>query len=359
MSRTAYRCETSERGFSLIEVLVAMAITVIVMSSVFALLTKGQRSFDREPEIADLQQNARAGLDAISRDLTNAGYRTPPTIAVLWADGGGTTPDEITIVYGDPLFPTVWSLSCAEQNGPCNTIDSSSVLWVDHETYDPPQSDPTAPFIDGDALVVMESTDCNGDGEVGIVPFDLTQDPEMVGGKLKFQHNPGGGSDMNLPGGFNNEVTADCAVIGVFNVVQYRVNPLPPADNPSLERRNLGTGEDWAPLAANIEDFQVQYGIGEGGAWTDTPPLPDPNNPDTWIGRVSLTIRGRSESNNLEGGTTAFAASPEDTFIRQTYTTTMSLRNVVGNMEEFRVLNPGSWTPPPGALVPAPPPGNP
>ncbi len=347
MSRTA-------QGFSLIEVMVSMFITMIVMSSVFALLTKGQRSFDREPEIAELQQSARAGLDSISRQLANAGFRTPPTVAIMAADGGGMTPDEITIVYGDPLFPTVSSLSCAEQNGPCNTISSSSVLWMDHDSFDPPQNDPTAPFADGMALIVIESDDCNGDGAVGVVPFELTKDPEMVGGKLKFQHNPGQSGDLNLPAGFNDQIIADCAVVGMFNVVQFRINPLPPADNPALERRNLGAGEDWIPLAANIEDFQVQYGIGDAGGWVASPPLADPTDPDTWIGRVSLSLRARSESTGLQGGTTAFAASPEDTFIRQTYTTTMTLRNVVSNIEEYKILNPGSGSGPIG--TPGPPP---
>ena len=41
-----------DKGFTLIEVLVALLITVIVMASVFMLLQKGQDSFRREPEVA-------------------------------------------------------------------------------------------------------------------------------------------------------------------------------------------------------------------------------------------------------------------------------------------------------------------
>ena len=263
MRRTARCSKTSAHGFSLIEVLVALTITLIVMSSVFSLLTKGQRSFEREPEIAELQQNARAGLDAVARDLTTAGYRTPPNIAIQWADGGGNTPDEITIIYGDPLFPTVESLPCSEQGGgPCNTIGNSAVLYVDQNSFKPAQVDPEASYPDGTRLVILEtSNDCDGNSDLGVVPFELTQDPQMVGGKLKLQHNPGQ-SDMNLPQGFNDAVEPDCAIVGFFNIIQYRVNPLPPADNPTLERRDLGAGEDWTPLAANIEGFQLQYGVG-------------------------------------------------------------------------------------------------
>ena len=340
MRRTARCSKTSAQGFSLIEVLISLTITLIVMSSVFALLTKGQRSFEREPEIAELQQNARASLDAVAKDLIVAGYRTPPTIAVQWADGGGTTPDEITIIYGEALSPVVEALPCSEQGGgPCNTIGNSAVLFVDIDTFDPPQADPLAAYYDGMALVILETDDCNGDGEMGIVPFELTNDPMMAGSKLKLQHNPGQ-SDIVLPPGFNGEVDPDCAVVGIFKIIQYRVNPLPPADNPTLERRDLGAGADWIPLAANIEDFQVQYGVGTATNWVDSPASPDPNDPETWITRVSLSIRARSESTNLEGGTTVNAASPEDTHIRKTYATTMSLRNLVNATSQFYFLNP-------------------
>ena len=53
--------------------------------------------FRREPQITDLNQSARAGLDSITRDLTLAGYETPSAQAIWWNDGGGINPDEITI----------------------------------------------------------------------------------------------------------------------------------------------------------------------------------------------------------------------------------------------------------------------
>jgi len=68
----------SERGFSLIEVLISMVVTLIVMAAVFGLLTRGQRSFQREPEVADLQQSARTALDLVTKDILQAGAGLPP-----------------------------------------------------------------------------------------------------------------------------------------------------------------------------------------------------------------------------------------------------------------------------------------
>ena len=67
------RAPGAQKGFSLIEVMVAMMVTMIVMAAVFTLLQKGQTTFQREPEVAEMNQNARYGLDMIVRDLTDAG----------------------------------------------------------------------------------------------------------------------------------------------------------------------------------------------------------------------------------------------------------------------------------------------
>ncbi len=113
---------TEEHGFSLLEMTIAMALTITVMASVYLLLQKGQTSFQREPEVADMNQSARAGMQRISQDLALAGYSTPPAMAVLWNDGGGIDPDEITIVYADPNVPTSRPLQC----GNTGTDDDSS-----------------------------------------------------------------------------------------------------------------------------------------------------------------------------------------------------------------------------------------
>ncbi len=101
-----------EDGFTLIEVLVSIVVTMILMASVFGLMTGGQETFRREHEVADMQMSTRAGVQLVSRDLTMAGFRTPPSAAILWNDGGGIVPDELTIVYADPDVPLSRPLQC-------------------------------------------------------------------------------------------------------------------------------------------------------------------------------------------------------------------------------------------------------
>lgn len=345
---------TEEQGFSLIEVLIALLITGLVMASVYGLLKKGQDSFQREPQVADMNQSARSGLQRISQDLSLAGLETPPVMAIMWQDGGGTppNPDELTIVYADAEVPTSRPLTCAETPGPCKTIDKSSVLYIEPDSFEPPLYNPDEP-MDDEATQQMESAYENGmtlmaidfgtcgDNTPGIVPFQISQDPMLnqAGGRtsLKIVHNPGQSDDINLPGGFNRAVDRDCAVIGMFHVVQYRVNPPPPTANPLLERRDLAMvgGGTWIPVSNNIENLQVQYALGSSDIFVDEPAMaPQPDDPATWITRVKVTIVGRTESTNLQGATTGVFAS-EDTHMRKTFSTTTVLRNQVYSAAEL------------------------
>ncbi len=334
---------TLEHGFSLIEMLVSMMLTVMVMASVFALLHRGQRSFEREPEVADMQQNARSGLAGVSGDLLMAGYKTPPAMAVLWEDGGGINPDSITIVFADPNVPTASPVTAAAGS----TIESSSTLFLDTSTLDPAPGDPSNSYDQGMTLMAIETADCNGDGQIGFHLFEATQDsqctsaggpgggprggPSGGGGgceTLMVNHNPSATSGLNPPGGFNGSVQADCAIVGFFRMIQYRINPPPPAANPSLERRDLSTQEPWTPVAHNIENLQFRYLIANSPLEVDAPPVaPDPANLLTWIVGVNPTVSGRTQSVNLEGASRGVFAA-EDTHVRQAFSSSVSLRNV-------------------------------
>jgi Tfp pilus assembly protein PilW len=111
-------------GFTLFEVVVALAVTMIMIGSVFGLMAGGQTTFRRETQVADMQMSTRAGLQLLSHDLAMAGYRTPPASAIIWADSGGLQPDEITIVYADPDVPLSRPIECGGAGGPCGTSAS-------------------------------------------------------------------------------------------------------------------------------------------------------------------------------------------------------------------------------------------
>ena len=61
------------RGFSLIELVVSMAIMLAVTSSMFALVDSARTVFEIDLERGDMQQRARVSLAALYRDLVMAG----------------------------------------------------------------------------------------------------------------------------------------------------------------------------------------------------------------------------------------------------------------------------------------------
>jgi Prokaryotic N-terminal methylation motif len=60
-------------GFSLIELVVATALTMSVVAAVFGLIDSAHGAFAREPEVADMQQRLRLSVDTLARDLARAG----------------------------------------------------------------------------------------------------------------------------------------------------------------------------------------------------------------------------------------------------------------------------------------------
>ena len=132
-----------------------MLITIIVMGAVFALLTRGQRSFQREPQVADMQQSARAALDMASNDILQAGAGLPPEYPSITpkavdpsVGNQGSGPDVLEIIGG------------SARPGEASPSPEPVVLF-DGTTVTIGQS-PTVLKV-GDPVVVYNNHETNGD----------------------------------------------------------------------------------------------------------------------------------------------------------------------------------------------------
>lgn len=65
-----------ERGFTVIEMLVATAIMMVVTGAVFSLMNPAHGTFQAQPEVSDMQQRVRVAVEALQRDLIMAGAGT-------------------------------------------------------------------------------------------------------------------------------------------------------------------------------------------------------------------------------------------------------------------------------------------
>ena len=69
----------NNKGFTIVELLVAMAISLIVMGSIYSVYQSQQRSYVVQEQVAVMQQNLRAGMTMLTRDIRMAGY--DPTVS--------------------------------------------------------------------------------------------------------------------------------------------------------------------------------------------------------------------------------------------------------------------------------------
>lgn len=88
-----------KRGFTLVEVLIAMGIASLLLGSMYSVYTSSYKSFRVQEQIAEAQQNARAAIQLMTRDIAMAGYSTsqPPPPAPPHPDIVDATNTTLTI----------------------------------------------------------------------------------------------------------------------------------------------------------------------------------------------------------------------------------------------------------------------
>jgi len=72
MNQTPY-VNPAKNGFTLIELLIAMAITGIVSAAIYTAFQSQQKSYLTQDQVAEMQQNLRAAMDIMVREIRMAG----------------------------------------------------------------------------------------------------------------------------------------------------------------------------------------------------------------------------------------------------------------------------------------------
>ncbi|HUL80331.1 MAG TPA: prepilin-type N-terminal cleavage/methylation domain-containing protein [Vicinamibacteria bacterium] len=318
-----------QRGFSLVELLVAMAVTLVVSGSIYGLLAAGQNAFRREPSLADRQQNIRIAMDIIAHDVANAGTGMPLVSQVFThtdAPLGGPAPTGFGAPYLNGAGPqgvlgaTGEALRGGGATGAgADGSDNSDVLEI-------LGADPTCPAfricpprqaIDftGAALAAVPTFEqipigscLVGTGNPGDTGLVLLTDPS-ANRSFTIQPatlNAAGAGCTSAPAGTSGNLSLAASLpewpvaspfsaaqangIQAFlysaRVVRYMIAPgLDPADtSPGLWRSETGrytsTGAlaavpaagatNWQLVARGIEDLQVEY-LNGGGLWANNP----------------------------------------------------------------------------------------
>jgi prepilin-type N-terminal cleavage/methylation domain-containing protein len=332
-----------QSGFSLIELIVAMAVTLVVTGAVYGLMSGGNNAFRREPELTDRQQNARVAMDMIQRDIANAGVNMGPFFQSFTRNLNGA--GRITGPNIDPVTLAGRVADHLEIFGNDGTCPDSPTVVQDGTAGNPgPTSGSNINFRTGvpscyneDAMVLVIY-------ENGLARWGLAH--EIHGGSS-------GNSDTNFPPGQQpagsqiNNITdlksyngAPPVAMSPLQLVRYEIAMDPPGSttltggSPALYRsvtggRDVQTGTyypptsagnvtlgAWQALARGVEDLQVQYRNGTG-VWSNDPgavtcagtcATPSAAEYNTGVREVRVSMTVRAEGQNLQGQRTGVSA---------------------------------------------------
>jgi len=363
-----------QRGFSLVELLVAMAVTLVVSGSIYGLLTAGQNAFRREPSLADRQQNIRIAMDSIARDVDNAGAGMPVVSQVFThtdAPLGGPAPVGAGAPYlngGGPKGVLGAPGEAVRGGGATgagpDTSDDTDILEMVGTDPNCPAfrlCNPPAATLTGAAVTVdtREQTQLGtclvstgNPGDQGIVLLTDNRQFTIQPATLNAAGNACGGAagkngDLRLGTALPEWPLATAlsamnsangegqiqAFLYTGRVVRYMIAPgLDPADtSPGLWRsesgRYTGAGAvaavpaagatNWQLIARGIEDLQVEY-LNAGGLWANNPGIVSvcPTAGCTVadynrvVRQVRITLSARALEPRLQGETQAAGVGP-------------------------------------------------
>ena len=63
-----------QQGFTLIEVLVAMVCSTLIITALYQMFHSQQKSFMKQEDVTEMQQNLRAGIYLLTKDIRSAGF---------------------------------------------------------------------------------------------------------------------------------------------------------------------------------------------------------------------------------------------------------------------------------------------
>lgn len=73
-SKACHQSGKSDAGFTILELLIAIAIGLTVLGATYGVFTLHSKTFGNQEQIAEMQQNLRAAMDFMTREIRMAGY---------------------------------------------------------------------------------------------------------------------------------------------------------------------------------------------------------------------------------------------------------------------------------------------
>jgi prepilin-type N-terminal cleavage/methylation domain-containing protein len=266
------------RGFSLIELLCAVLISLVVGGATFRLMNQAQAMVGVQAELPDMQQRLRVAADTIGRDVLAAGSSRFASIApyrrgLKSPDAAGTSRSDRISVISIPAM--------APRTTIAQPTDGSGVILVKPQ-LSCPAGNPLCGFRADTLAVVSDETGA----------YDLLRISAIAADPPAFMH-AGFALSKSYPAG---ATIAQAVAVTYWHQVDARAGT-------SQLMKYDGDGSD-LPVIDNVAALQFDYfadGVApiDAGSFADGPWLPDAAFPNRFdadlvrVRRVRATIRVR------------------------------------------------------------------
>ena len=358
-SRLSMRAPTlkiRETGFSLVELMVALGLSLLLLAGVVAIFSSSRVAYESTDQLSRVQETGRFALDQLSRHIRAAGFtgcsRQPTAIAsALNLDTNATL--EYGFVGNPPVqgYDTsgsgTWSPTLHPNIAALTPSENSDVLVVRGARLDVVPMQVAQDMVGDDGitldpegdLIVKSAGSVNGiDPAVGSVLMAYSCE-----GVSFFFANASGTSlirpiNDTVPGNVTNSTSypfLKAAEVVPVETVVYYVDAPTPDTTPSLWRK-VGEGVP-EELVQGVEQMQVSYGVDLQGdrIVDDYLPAATVGNWDRVVSvRIAMLVSSVQEYGNDRDARTyqvldTEVPPPLDRRLRDVFSTTVSIRNRV------------------------------
>jgi prepilin-type N-terminal cleavage/methylation domain-containing protein len=265
-----------DAGFTLVEMLIAMAVMLLILGGVFQAFNPSMGSFRTQPEVADMQQRLRVGTDRLYNGIVvaGAGIYSGQALGTLGQFFAPVLPYLVGPLHNDPAsgvyfrtdaisifhVPTTASQCTIRDKMP----QPSSEVKVNAEPGCP-ANDPLCGFEEGMRVIIFDETGS----------FDFFTITEVQSSALHLQHRP----PIN-PADFSKAYDVG-AVISQVETDAYYWRQDPATDTFQLMHYDLFQND--VPLIDDVVNLRFDY-MGDASPPVLMAPVTDPVGPWTSYG---------------------------------------------------------------------------
>ena len=353
-----------QRGFGVVEIMIALTISLVLMTGVFQFFISGRLAYSMTEGLSRMQESGRFAMDLLTKDIRMAGFIPCQTTTNLVNTLNGGTTSEWLDFFGDALlgfeggvstFPAAFPAVGTNPGDRVDNTDAIIILRGGSETYKVVSHNSNSAQFKLNQLHNLKNNDvlliCDN---ANAAIFQVTN---VNSNNVTVVHNTGTGSPGNcskfLGGNGSCSDTSnmiahtygDDSQVMQFQSVGYFIGISGSGDTRSLYEINLvnnGTlATEVLEMLEGVESMQILYGIdlnGDGVAQRYV----SANNVTDWdnvinlrIGLLMHSVDNISPANdnkiyNVAGtliGTDTTPAHAGDRRVRYVFSSTIKLRN--------------------------------